>query len=186
MAQEHDVVGNSIRKDLERRTIALMNDFSLVGSDNKKKFPEALFKRHYVEFFSGVKSEHDATLLQHWYSIAGSPFEEVDLTDSHGNVVATVPPLLNRDIIPVVTVRQQGADVDFVMETARQQATLSPRLAVTRMATSLNEKFIKPDDATTDQAKLRWDTFMSRYGSNIVTSNSQAKDKPVESDFEYD
>ena len=182
-----DVMSEQIRKDSERRTAALMQEFASVVTDTKKKFPESLFRKYYVAFFSGTKSEHDATLLEHWYTIAGSPFDEVDLVDNVGNVVATVPAITNRDVIPVIAARQDGISVDFAMETARQQASLSPRMAQTRLTTSLNEKFIKPDESSTKTVQSKWTALMSRYAADLPKSASTAaKAASADSDFDYD
>ena len=182
-----DVMSEQIRRDSERRTQSLISDFTSVVTDTKKKFPEEMFRKYYVTFFSGIKSEHDNMLLNNWYAIAGSPFDEVDLVDGAGRIVATVPPVLNRDIIPIVTARQPGISVDFAMETARQQSSLSPRMAQTRLTTSLNEKFIKPDESTTKTVQERWTALMKRYARDLpVTAKPMIGTASTESDFDYD
>ena len=82
--------------------------------------------------------------------------------------------------------RQNGIDVETAMEQSRQNATLSPRMAITRLTTTLNEKFIQPNDASTVAVQERWKTFMSRYSSLVPSAASNNKPIETESDFEYD
>jgi hypothetical protein len=182
-----DTVGDEIRRAATIRTNALMRDFAMMLSDSRKRIPENIFRRHFVAFFSGVKSAYDAELLEHWYKIAGTPYEEVDLVDERGNVVATVPPVLDRDSIPIVATRQPGMSVDFALDNEAQQATLSPRLATTRLATTLTEKFVNPSEGRKAALSQRWEELLKRYEADIPKEKKTSSESDNStSDFDYD
>ena len=180
-------LSEQLKKRASASTEILKRDFEAAVRQSNNRFPEHLFIKHYLGFFSGQKSDNDAQLLTTWYNIAGTPYSEVDLVDRNANVVATVPPVLNRDVIPVVKNNRKSLNVDQALEIARQQATLSPKMAQSRLSNSLNERFIQPDEKTTDAANNRWTAFLEKYNGTPTGVIAPVKEKPLASDmFDYD
>ena len=68
----------------------------------KATVPEDIFVNNYLDYFKNIKNQtEESPLYVQWVNIAGSVFEEVDLVNSKGEVVATVPPLVAKTGIEV-------------------------------------------------------------------------------------
>ena len=101
----------SVREMHYREVVAQVNQITktLPAVDMvRKTVPANIFYHHFLPFFRGdlVKEsnhvERAERLMRHWMTIAGGPFNEVDVIGLSGEVIATVPKIYdNRAIQPV-------------------------------------------------------------------------------------
>lgn len=71
----------------------------IVDQVESNQLPEKLFVDNFLPVFSGkVKMEDNNQAIVAWIAIAGSPVASVDIIDSSGKVLFTVPPIAKSDI----------------------------------------------------------------------------------------
>ena len=70
--------------------------------DHRRSYPETKFKQYFAPFFLGVyEVPPQYNLLTMWVSEIGSQHVEVDVIDPVGNILFTVPPILNTNGINI-------------------------------------------------------------------------------------
>ena len=178
-------------RSLEARTESLKQQFAQVEDANIRSVPEDIFLYHFLPTFSGENKENIQGVLSYWYAISGTPYAPVKVINEHGTVVAVVPPVLDREALPVTGKRnERGGDMDSVFENARQKASLSPNLAQSMIVGELEKRFLnKVTDKPNSKIQEQWIALLKHYGK----SKDQSKQMPTlthsstnESDFEYE
>jgi len=95
-----DVADAKYKKDLEvleTETIGICD--AILETIPKATLPETIFINDFLHFFMNPTAYKDTPLLVNWLSIAGSHYSEVDLIDTSGNVVATVPSVYRQGVV---------------------------------------------------------------------------------------
>lgn len=174
-----------MHEDLVLRTEALKRGFQAIEKIATRQVSEEIFLAYYLDLFTGKSSENRDNLLSYWYVIAGTPYTPVNVINSRGEIVVTVPPILNRNTIPVKSDRPQETDLSYVFDVAQQQASLSPTLANNTVANTLTGRFLKEiDSGSVVSLKEQWAVLFAHYAPEAAAPAAQKKQEP-ESDFEY-
>lgn len=184
MNMASDPIRNMLQKDLERKTAELKAGFAALAQSNTRSVPENIFVTHFLPLFCGESQENKSVLLDNWYAIAGTPYSPVNVVDIYGNVIVTVPPILNREVLPVKIERDNG-DLSDVFETAARKAEFSPKLGENHVVNELSKRFLSTiDTSPNDALKAQWAAVFSKYGKGAKTAT--AAQPATESDFEYE
>lgn len=174
-----------MQEDLILRTAALKRDFQAIEKTATRKVSEEIFLAYYLDLFTGKNSDNRDNLLSYWYAIAGTPYSPVNIINSLGVVVATVPPILNRSTVPVKTDRPQETDLSYVFDVAQQQASLSPTMANNTVANTLSGRFLgELDTESVKSLKDQWALLFSHYAP-VKVAGAIEKKASFESDFEF-
>ena len=150
-------------KDLVQRTKTVKGLFSDLVPPVERKVPEFIFLLHFLAWFAGEKKDTDGQLLRNWRQIAGSVFDPVMIVDQAGNNIIKVPPLHDRNVVPVRTTR--AADVGFMLDKSTKVAALNPNLANSQLEKELTSNFLADKKAEPDTTLVsEWQALLAHYG----------------------
>jgi hypothetical protein len=176
-------IADSITLAMQRKTKSLKEGFAQIAEQDIPTVPEAIFVRDFLPLFSGEVVTGSAELLSAWYLIAGSPYNAVHVVNTFRQTVATVPPILSRDIaFPDAGV---GGSLLHAFEVAKQSAAMSPRLATRMIDEQIAIRYTPI--ASTDELQaleVAWKALMSHYGKGPVVPTSKAA-ASEESDLDW-
>lgn len=130
---------------------------------------EIVFKEYFLDFFFNMaKFENNEVLILKWLELSGGPFREVDIIDSNGNTVITIPALYERPEIDYDTMNKKDFSEiagNFHMKLNRFHAEginyLNTELK------SVGNNFSKPTSIATARWKAVYDYY---YPSNKALS----------------
>ena len=188
MSDTEDPAGNLIWNDLTNRSNMLKNMFAEVEVEYMHSIPEDIFVNMFLPLFSGESLENKNELLQQWYTVAGTPYAAVNVIDPNGVVVAVVPPILNRNAIPVVAKREGRGSLETLFDHARQKATMSPNLAQNIVINELKGRFLeKAETGPNSGLTAQWEALLAHYGKSLVPSvKVNAINANIADDFDYE
>lgn len=170
--------------------IAENNAFQgLVENQPRARLPEPLFKEHFWPYFNHDKeASRDDSVFAQWVGVAGSPTSEVDVFNEVGEVVFTVPALLNTGILDVLQSghRQQPIKTTF-LEAQRLAADL-PDVATSFFENMLQHKLGDISSARPPQEKdvANWKKIAEFYGTSAPTAVAQANKVSPDDELQYD
>lgn len=73
---------------------------ALVVNVPNAKLPEHVFKQLFLPLLAGeIKETEISNLMIYWISVAGSPTGDIDIIDTRGDVLFTLPSVLNTTMI---------------------------------------------------------------------------------------
>lgn len=159
--------------DLKSRAGEVLRQFSIMEQENRHSIPEMIFVHSFLPLFSGKALPDKEERLAAWYNIASSPYHAVNVVASTGKIVAVVPPLLNREM----KFPNAGNNINLghVFETARQSATMSPKLAEGIINNAISERFMKSEENQSELEK-QWIVLLTHYGE--MSAGASAKNAP--------
>lgn len=162
---------------------------SLVASQVKTQLPEHVFVNFFLPFFAGRPVLPGRNVVAEWIGVAGTPMSEVDVVDSTGQVLFTVPAIFNTNILEIANRKAGRSFADIFSEYELRKAGV-PIAANGYLAQNLHSKaseIVKgPHD--TGHIASRWATIMSRYGilsESVKLPQSRLQDKG-DDDVTYD
>lgn len=146
--------------------------------------PEIIFKEYFLPMFirfatKKLDKNQDDNLLRKWIELAGGPYSEVDVIDSKGNKVYTVPSVYNRNVVNLSSLN--GVNFAEMGIRQKQYTDLSPQQGenyAIDMVKSL-PKFIN-SAKTQAEEQNRWVEILTRYKdekSNDIFSKKPSKSK---------
>ena len=187
MSDQTDPAGSLIWKDLTNRSNMLKSMFAEVEEEHIHSIPENIFVNMFLPLFSGESKDNRTELLEQWYTVAGTPYTSVNIINEQGIIVAVVPPILNRNAIPVVAKREERRSLDTMFDYAKQKASLSPNLAHSVVITELNGRFLsKAEDTPNTDISAKWEALLAHYGKALVPKQAVNAINSNDSDFDYD
>lgn len=143
-----------IAADVEKATAAV-----------RARLPERHFREIYLPMFAGDEKNPYNVDLNHWVGFAGNPYREVDIIDEHGQVLFTVPPVLDREAVNPVNPEQTRTSVSHVIATAQQYGRIHPSQGVAFLDTELTGRALLmkvPPNVAKDLQT--WNMIFTRYG----------------------
>lgn len=93
-----------LKEETNEVTRKLINEISDVMDKDEQirgRIPEDMFVDNFLNYFKNIKDakpEQDP-LMHQWINISGSVYNEVELVDKAGNIVAIIPPLISKSAI---------------------------------------------------------------------------------------
>ena len=161
---------------------------ALVANEPHNKIPEPIFVAHFLPYFTGKKVEDPArNPMAEWIGVAGSATSKVDVIDDAGEVLFTVPPMMDSTII---NLNQTGGKRlnDLVTDYQLHRESL-PGAAANFYNREFNNKLkqIVPGHVDETQASKQWRSIFDRY--NVVPlvddKGTDAKAAGQEDDLVY-
>lgn len=161
----------------------------LVTKNRKPRIPETVFVTYFLPFFSGQsdKVHPSSNSIAKWIGVAGTPMSEVEVIDTAGNVLYTVPALFETNLIDITNKRGRRIS-DLLTEFHLRNAAV-PRAAVNFLQSALLQKHT---DMATSEVNLlpsegRWLLIFKRYGILSPVSQGAAQaDQQDNDDVIYD
>lgn len=102
----------------------------------RKQLPEDLFVAYFLPLFAGLETHPDVNIGR-WVSIASTPFAEVDIINTQGQILFTVPPIFERKVID--TTKYNGGSIKAITATYELLLRQSPYRAEAFMRHSLDK-----------------------------------------------
>jgi hypothetical protein len=164
------VISNYVTNEIELKEKQLKEDFEILEEQTIHSVPEVIFVRDFLPAFSG-KEQMSKELLQIWYSISDGPFNYVNILNKNGNIVAKVPPIKIRGILPT----NDDDGIDSSMSAIYQQhqalSAISPVAADNKLTHMLHAKFVKGSkSANTDKIAQEWNDLIAKYSGSLPNS----------------
>lgn len=157
---------------------------NLIAS-SRNSLPEAIFIAEFLPYFSGqLRVEKTNDVFLKWVGIAGMPSNEVSIINEMGEVLYTVPSLIDTSVINVKG-DSSGSSISELMRRYTIRTNITPALG-TEYLNNAKDKVI---EATIKQGKnqldsiKRWDAIFARYNnesSSIEGINKKLKSDPEE------
>lgn len=165
---------------------------SLVVQQNKHKIPEQVFVAHFLPYFSGQDLGQGRNVVAEWIGVAGSPMAEVDVVDQKGEVVYSVPPIYNTNILEIAN-RKAGQSVADIFQQYELRRAGVPAAANAYLNQNLADKSREMVIGQIDENSVagRWNSIMSRYGIKPTAEAEKAGGtskpaQPADDDVLYD
>lgn len=186
---------NKRQEELKEITIKKLTDDtnfvfdSLVATKENSKLPEEIFVNYFLPFFSGKVEVSKEPVLSNWIGIAGTPMSEVDVVDTKGDKIFTVPALFDTNIIDVVN-RERGRSLQDIFSNYEVRNNNIPVIASKFLDNELNKKndeLIHNKTVSATNTEL-WNNIFKRYGieNNETKTISKTPDENGADDLEYD
>lgn len=181
--------------DISTRNLAELQEISntlfddLVTKVVNNKIPEEVFVHHFLPFFSGQKAiTKNDTVMIDWISVSGSPLAEVDVFDAGGEVLFTVPSLMNTNI---VNPSRRDRDVGFAEIQAQYdlQNNNLPVVATKQLTDALDKKadVLMDTNLNLSNSEQRWKDIFTRYNiQNDIADTSSSTTKEEHEELIYD
>jgi hypothetical protein len=184
---------------LEQTRQLINNSYEgLIANTENSKLPEDIFRNVFLPYFTGQQTENIENVTTQWVGIAGSAMSKVDIIDTQGNVLFTVPELMNTSGLDVIK-RRAGDSLEDRTSTYHSHALTSPALARNYLQQGLDGKLNqmvsveKAKGAFKDRSN-EWNKVFSYYGLNgpDTENSSSGKENPSfnnsdpETDVVYD
>lgn len=159
-----NTMAQALRKDLERRTASLKSLFATELGATDRYVTKAIFETYFLPWFSGETKDEDGALYNQWVTIAGSAFDPVLIKDENNDTFAVVPPLKDRDVVPVKLDRGDTS-LEFVFMQAANMAMLSPKAAMTQLADTLQQRYNNSFDTShLTKTQVAWIDLLAKFG----------------------
>lgn len=159
-----DAMAQALRKDLERRTASLKTLFASEIGATDRYVTKAIFEAYFLPWFSGETKDESGALYNHWVTIAGSPFDPVLIKDENNETIAVVPPLKDRDVVPV-KLEREGNSLEFIFMQAANMAMLSPKAAMNQLAGTLHGRYNTSFDQNhLTKTQAAWIELLAKFG----------------------
>lgn len=169
--------------DLQKSTDASYD--TLINKQEKSKLPEDVFKAHFLPYFSGKEVQGDRNVYADWVGVAGTPMAEVDVISPRGEVLFTVPPLFDTNMIEIMQ-RKAGKSLSNIVHEFETRKAGIPAAADNfynnALAQKVDEIAHRPADA--NSANARWNTIFQRY--ELIPEQKKTPDIDVSDDLDYD
>lgn len=146
----------------------------LVVSQPKGKLPEEIFVKHFLPYFSGKTTENSERLMGEWIGIAGNATAEVDVFNSKGEVIFTVPSMMNSNALDISN-RKVGDTVGEMISNYKLREAHVPgsgRNYLDHVSAEKVEKMVDRNAIPTTESEQRWANILHRYGVGPANSVS--------------
>lgn len=153
-----------------------------VAAGDRPRLAVRIFEGIFLPFFAGdEKRAYPQANAAMWVGrVSFSPYQEVDVVDTSGEVLFTVPPLLDRRAVDS-KVNNEGAGVAHIVASAQQYALLSPRAGSNYLQSELTRKaLIMKVPANVLGHLQRWNEIFERFGRPLLLPLDE-QDKPAAS-----
>lgn len=139
----------------------------LAASDANARLDEYRFKEVFLPLFDGTPADQRKYPVEpgNWATVAGNVYREVDVIDEQGNVLFTVPPLVDRTAINPIDPRAGFGGVMDMVVTMQQLQRNSPKQAKAYLDAKFAERagaMFKPDNII--KYLRTWNAIFTRYG----------------------
>ncbi len=151
--------------------------------------PENVFVEVFLPFFSGERSFDESNdIIINWISIAGNPTKEVKIVDDIGNVLYTVPPIMDTTCIDFKNDRK-GQAIGNIMANYELHKGQLPIVGKNYLDGSIDNrlKSLTKDSEVLTENEKRWNSIFVRYGKiKDTTVKEDNSNRLSDDELEYD
>lgn len=129
---------NSVDVEAERDFI---NELIDTVTEPLKKVPEPVFREIFLPYFTGEKQpskEMDA--FSHWMGLVGSPTSAAEVVDHKGDVLFTVPPMVDTSRLDPAKRGERDVNFGKVFEVFEEESKVHPAMGKRWLAEQLAKK----------------------------------------------
>lgn len=140
----------------------IQEQLSLASATDTATLSERVFSNVFLPLFAGDETLVYKADFATWINYAGGPYRSVDIIDTSGKVLFTVPPLFDRKAVnPVST---SAIPISHVVATANQYAKLHPSQGMLYLDAELTKRAIvmKVPANVIENLEL-WNNIFMRY-----------------------
>ena len=145
-----------------------MDAIAHIEDEERLKMDEPTFVGHFLPLLKSGDSKE-------WSRAIGSPYFMVDIVNHKGEVVITIPPVINR--LTSTPNRDGGYSVAHIAEDAALRAAVSPHLGTRHMNTHLALKV--GELAMQTDHRDDWKKVWAHYEEGVLTSDNKVKHAEV-------
>lgn len=152
-------IAESLTRRLENAEMAEEREFiddliTTIESEPNVRVPEPVFREIFLPYITGEKEikQGDDTVepIKHWMGLAGGATSKVDVVDVKGNVLFTVPPVLDPACINLSADRASASAFSTIFSSYEDTSRVHWALGRKQLVEDLSEKtaglFNKPSD----------------------------------------
>jgi len=158
---------NELDKVLDIEKQKILNEVEMIGKTildplgaiEKNKLPENVFVEYFLDFFKDPNKDLNSPILQQWLSIAGGPYNEVDILDHKGNIIYSVP-----SVYVETSIESDINNKDF--QSIADEYNLKSNRLKSEADAFLSQALRGADDMVvfkTDENRKRWAMIFARY-----------------------
>jgi hypothetical protein len=151
-------------------------DATLTQNSINAKIPEEMFVKVFLPVFLGeVKVDKQTDYFIQWGAIAGNPLNSVDVVDSEGTILYTVPPLIDTSDISITTDRRETIPLGAMVDNYERNLSMTPAMGHRYWAENASAKLrslIKPETGKRTEYNKKWEDILARYGKLDKTHNT--------------
>lgn len=182
------------KRDLNHEK-AIINNIMDQIQDEVKAIPEPVFRELFLPYFTGEKQmTAEQNAAQHWMGLVGSPTMPADVVNIKGEVLFTVPPLIDTSNLNTLNKdRRQGFASIFI--NFQEQAKLHANLGVQELSQGLARKTgeIMPEPGTPTSSQYSWNGCLNYYraqglindGVQVAQPNQAVSAAPGDEDMTF-
>lgn len=182
-----DTTNNPIRAMMEEHSkieTDIIKNLFLMNGNGFNNIREASFIHYFLPMFLGeVEATREA--IDAWITVAGSPFNGVNIVDNNNNVISVVPPLKDRSIL-LNEPGEPDNDLNLIINDFDNVAVMSPQAAQIQLANDLHDKF--GSNKKESVLEKDWIEFLSKYKTNKTSIQGTTTTKindDIDDDVEY-
>lgn len=161
-------------KAVAEMSAALLKDIQ----NDRNQIPVELFKRAGLPLLLSTDENVD---ISAWVAVAGNPQKAVDVVDTNGRVLYTVPPIINTKMVGKVDpVHGRGIDLAITENIQRLNAGHYPKRRARALILDTVSPLLKLVIAD-PEALAQWNIVLKANGLDPVSFKNEATGQPVES-----
>lgn len=179
------------KQQLDSRVESIKTDLAQQEEVNVPRMPERVFKHIWLPFFAGdEKLLYKVAITPHWVNFAGSIYQKVHVVDERGQVLFTVPPILDRTAIQSL-VHSSGKTIGEIVENSQLYANIHPAQGAAYLERELDKRaLVMKVPVNVVQSLKTWNEIFARYGRPPIALAPEEKGKGAsssnEADLDYD
>ena len=163
----------------------------LVEKPSKKltKLPENIFVYYFLPYFCGEKIiDKNSDIISKWIAIAGNPNKEVDIIDDEGNVVITIPALVDSSFIDFKNLNK-GQPIKNIIANYELHKNQLPVVGENYLRNTMDSRIesLTRNSNIQIENELRWINIFTRY-KKIGVNKEEVKniDRLLDDEISYD
>ena len=183
-------------KALIQKNTAIQHEMNRVYSDlvvsqPKGKLSEEVFVQYFLPFFSGKSPEGSDKKMGEWIGVAGNATAEVDIVDQRGEVLFTVPSMMNSNALDISN-RKVGDTIGEMVSNYKLREAHIPVTGqnyINHVSAEKVERMVHRENLPLSQTEQRWMSIFDRYKISTAETSGQSTvfgktDDPAQ-DLEY-
>lgn len=152
------------------------------------KLPENIFIEVFLPFFSGEKNfEDEKDILIKWISVAGNPTKEVQVVDDVGQVLFTVPPIMDTTCIDYKN-DSKGQAIGNIIANYELHKGQLPVVGQNYLNGTIDNRLrsLTKNSEVFEANEKRWNQIFVRYGKVKDSSIKETQNSDPSDELEYD
>jgi len=189
MSDEYDP-SEFVRQRMADEISEIAANVEKAAHEVRARLPERHFREIYLPMFAGDAKLNYPVDLNHWVNFAGNPYREVDIINERGEVLYTVPPVLDRHSVNPMDGSETRTSIAHAISTAQQYGRIHPSQGVNYLNAELTERaLIMKVPANVLKDLETWNAIFQRYNRPPIIQAQAEQVKPVvrpDDDFDFE